>query len=100
MQTQGYPRGHNHALESPLEKLLGAKLLPNPCSCAGCTVRPNKAKRRRLEQRKVYRRATQRAQAAHAPKTQAPQWVQEIVFPFFLFSFLFSFEHAVQPVGS
>ena len=29
-------------------------MLSNPSSCAGRTVRPNKWKRRRLEQRKVY----------------------------------------------
>ena len=50
-------------------------LLSNPCSCAWCTVRPNKPKLLSLEQRKVYCWAEQGVWAAHAQKTRTPQWL-------------------------
>ena len=56
-------------------------VLPNASSCARRTVRPNKLKHRGLVQRKVYCRAIQGEQVAHAQKTpELPEGFQQSIF--------------------
>ena len=73
-QEPPYPGGPEAWGEDATAK---GSLLPNPGSCSGCTVKPNRLEGQRLGQRKVYCRAMQGEQVAYAQNS--PRGLQQSI---------------------